>query len=158
MPSPVHEFFKTLLAYDIHDQLKHIAERGDEVGKFAARIKDGCSSRILLQEGVSDGRSVAAERVVRREPDGQFQHPDAAYPGVVLEVSYSQDGKNLKKLASDYILRSNGDIKAVIGVDINYGKESTVSLWRPNYVQEEGEELDILEVRQDISYQVCCII
>ncbi|KAK3372711.1 hypothetical protein B0H63DRAFT_454015 [Podospora didyma] len=60
---------------------------------------------------------------------------------VVLEVSYSQqDGKDLQKLASDCILRSNGDVKAVIGVDINYGQESsTVSLWRPNHVEEEGE-------------------
>lgn len=48
---------------------------------------------------------------------------------MVVEISYSQDGKNLEKLAQDYILYSNGDIKAVIGIDINYGgKESTVSL------------------------------
>ena len=76
---------------------------------------------------------------------------------MVLEVSYSQDGKNLKKLACDYILRSNGDIKAVIGVDINDGKESTVSLWRPNYLKEE-DEFEILEVRQDIPYQVCYLV
>jgi hypothetical protein len=94
---------------------------------------------------------------VRREPDGQFQHPDAAYPRVVLEVSYSQDGKNLKKLACDYILRSNGDIKAVIGVDIKDKKESTVSLWRPNYLNEE-EEIEILEVRQDISYLASLLV
>ncbi|KAK0655458.1 hypothetical protein B0T16DRAFT_397019 [Cercophora newfieldiana] len=153
MPSPVHEFFKSLLAHHIQDQLKRIAEQGDEAGKFAAGIKDGCSSRIFLQENVSEEGLGVPEQVVRREPDGQFQHPDAAYPGVVLEVSYSQDGKNLKKLAYDYILRSNGDIRAVIGVDINDAKESTVSLWRPNYVKEEDEELEILEVRQDISYQ-----
>ncbi|KAK3349832.1 hypothetical protein B0T25DRAFT_570439 [Lasiosphaeria hispida] len=158
MPSPVHEFFKTLLANDIRDQLKQIAESGDKAGEFASRVKDGCSSRIFLQENISDGGLGAAEHVVRREPDGQFQHPDAAYPGVVLEVSYSQDGKNLKKLARDYILRSNGDIKAVIGVDINYGKESTLSLWRPNYVKEKDEELEILEVRAEISNQVCYII
>jgi hypothetical protein len=73
----------------------------------------------------------------------------------VLEVSYSQDGKDLRKLASDYILGSNGDIKAVIGIDINYGKASTVSLWRPNYIKEAGQEFDILEVKQELSYQVC---
>jgi len=77
----------------------------------------------------------------RREADGQFQHQDAAYLGVVLEVSYSQDGKILRKLASDYILRSNGDIKSVIGLDINYVRASTVSLWRPNYIREDGEEV-----------------
>jgi len=160
MPSPVHEFFTTLLANEIRDQLKQIAERGDKAGEFAAMIEDGRSSRIFLQEDISDESLGAAHarNVVRREPDGQFQHRNAAYPGVVLEVSYSQDGKDLKKLASDYILRSNGDIKAVIGVDINYGEESTVSLWRPSYVEEEGEEFEILEVKEEVSYQVCDIL
>lgn len=124
------------------------------MASFASSIMDGSSSRILLREGISDEGLGAVGDVARREPDGQFQHVDATYPGVVLEVSYSQDGKNLKKLASDYILRSNGGIKAIIGIDINCEKESTVSLWRPNYVEEEGEDLKILEVRQEISYRV----
>ncbi|KAK0624085.1 hypothetical protein B0T14DRAFT_565391 [Immersiella caudata] len=145
MPSPAHEFFKTLLAHDIQDQLKRIAEQGDEASKFAARIKDGCSSRIFLRENLLEEALQA--------PEHAFQHLDVAYLGVVLEVSYAQDGKNLKNLAYDYILRSNGDIKVVIGVDINNGKETTVSLWRPNYVKEEDEEFEIFEVRQDISYQ-----
>ncbi|KAK3364400.1 hypothetical protein B0T25DRAFT_62924 [Lasiosphaeria hispida] len=145
MPSPVHDFFTALLANEIRDQPKQIAERGDKAGEFAAKIEDESSSCILLQENILDESLGATGPVVRREPDGRFQHWDAAYPGVVLEVSYSQDGRDLKKLASDYILRSNGDIKAVIGVDINYGRESTASLWRPNYVEEEGEEFDILE-------------
>jgi hypothetical protein len=55
-----------------------------------------------------------------REPDAQFQQRDAEYPGVVLEISYSRDGKDLKKLAWDYIQYSNGDIKVVIGIDIKY--------------------------------------
>ncbi|KAK0655467.1 hypothetical protein B0T16DRAFT_397050 [Cercophora newfieldiana] len=154
MPSPIHKFFTNLLANEIRDQLKGISERADKVGHFAGQIEYGGSSRVLLREGISDeGLGVTDHVVVRREPDGQFQHPDAAYPGVVFEVSCSQDGKDLKKLASDYILRSNGDIKAVVGIDIN-DEVSTVSLWRPYYVKEEGEELELLEVRQEISCQV----
>lgn len=105
-----------------------------------------------MQEDISNTELGATERIVRRGPDGQFQYLDAAYLGVVLEISYLQDGKNLKKLAWDYILRSNGDIKAIIGIDINDGEESTLPLWRSNYIEEEGEELEILDVRQDISY------
>ena len=70
MPSPVHEFFKTLLADDIQDQLKRIAEQGDEAGKFAARIKDEYSSRIFLQENIPEEGPGAPQHVVRREPDG----------------------------------------------------------------------------------------
>lgn len=92
---------------------------------------------------------------IRRQPDAQFQDKDTAYPGVVVEVSYSQDGKDLAKLAQDYILYSNGDIKAVIGLDINYGgRESTVSLWRPKYPHKENQDLEDLESRQDIARKV----
>lgn len=151
MPSPVHDFFSTLFANYVRDELKSTAEKGGEAGEFASQITSGGSSRILLTEQETE----RPQGVIRRQPDAQFQHPRAAYPGVVVEVSYSQDGKNLKKLAQDYILYSNGDIKAVVGFDINYGeKMCTVSLWRPKYTRLESEEGEILEASQDISHLV----
>ena len=98
--------------------------------------------------------------VHRREPDAQFQHRDAEYPGVVLEVSYSQYGKDLTKLAWDYIQYSNGDIKVVISIDIKYSnsKEATLSVWRPRYIREDGEELKILEAEESIMSQVCHLL
>jgi hypothetical protein len=93
-----------------------------KAGEFASKVANRDSSRILLEE-------VDSKWPVRRQPDTQFQHNDTAHPGVVVEVSYSQDRKNLPKLAQDYIIYSNGDNKAVIGIDNNYGgRESTVSL------------------------------
>lgn len=66
-----------------------------------------------------------------------------------------EDGKDLQKAAQDYILYSNGDIKLVIGIDINYGgRKSTVSLWRPPYTRRDDEEYEVLEARQDIAYKV----
>lgn len=152
MPAPVHDFFSTSVTNEIYKQLQAIAEQDDGDGEFAAQIVDGGSSRIFLdtEEEQPRGSSVA----LQRHPDGQFQHRQAAFPGVVLEVSYSQDGKDLKNLAWEYIQHSNGDIKAVIGIDINYGaKPSTVSLWRSEYTQEDGE--DTLDVRAAITYEVC---
>jgi hypothetical protein len=114
--------------------------------------------RSNIPEG---GQPSQGTRVVhRREPDAQFQHRDAEYPGVVLEVSYSQDGKDLKKLAWDYIQYSNGDIKVVIGIDIKYSntKEATLSVWRPRYIREDGEELEILEAEERIIPQVCHLL
>ena len=147
MPSPVHDFFSTSFANEVRDQLNNLKDGGGEAGYFASKIANGGSSRISLAE-VDPERS---RDPIRRQPDAQFQHEDAMYPGVVVEVSYSQDGKDLAKLAQDYILYSNGDIKAVIGVDINYGgKESTVSLWRPKYTHKDDEDWDDLEARQVI--------
>jgi hypothetical protein len=128
IPSPVRNFFTNLLAIEIQDQLKEIAERADNASDFTGKVKVKGSSRIFLLKGITDKSLGAAGQAVRREPDGQFQYPDTAYPGVVLKVSYLQNGKDLKKLASDYILHSNSDIKIVIGVNINYRVESTVSV------------------------------
>ncbi|KID95219.1 hypothetical protein MAJ_08793, partial [Metarhizium majus ARSEF 297] len=137
MPSPVHDFFSNLLAKELQDQLK---------STFAADITSGGSSRILLSEGEPGSSSV-----VRRQPDAQFQHPEAVYPGVVLEVSYAQDGKNVPKIAQDYILYSNGDVKAVIGVDINKGEDANLSLWSPKYTWSAEEEIEVLEAEELIS-------
>ncbi|KAG8411232.1 hypothetical protein J3459_016284 [Metarhizium acridum] len=140
IPSPVHDFFANILADDVQDRLNDIAKEGGEAGAFASRIKSGGSSTILLLEGDSE-----FFKNIRREPDAQFRHPRAYYPGVVVEVSYSQEGKSLRKLAQDYILYSNGDIKAVIGVNINYkGKQCTVSVWRPEYTRSEDGNIDEL--------------
>ncbi|KAI1839344.1 hypothetical protein JX266_014445, partial [Neoarthrinium moseri] len=88
-------------------------------------------------------------------PDAQFQHSDAAYPGVVLEISYSQNGKNLDKLAWDYILKSNGAIRVVIGIDLDYSgtHESSISIWRAVFLQEDGEELESLDVKREITHE-----
>ncbi|KAL0930285.1 uncharacterized protein CTRU02_212489 [Colletotrichum truncatum] len=150
MPAPVHDIFSTSVANEIYKQLQDIAARPDKDGAFAGQIINGGSSRILLQETGEEPNSIP----LQRHPDAQFQHRKAAFPGVVLEVSYSQDGKNLKRLAWDYIQHSNGDIKAVIGLDVNHGvKPSTVSLWRPEYTRDDGEDFDTLGVQAEIEYQ-----
>jgi hypothetical protein len=52
-------------------------------------------------------------------------------------VSFSQKEKELKDLAEDYILGSDGNIRVVIGLDIEYkqSKKATISVWRPQYVE-----------------------
>ena len=149
MPSTIHEVFSASLGEYIRDELRRIGLRQDEAGQFASQIRSARSSRIFLKELSSEIAKIS--RPLRRQPDEQFQHKSAAYPGVVIEISYSQDGRDLRRLAQDYILCSNGDIKLVIGIDINAETESTVSLWRPKYTRQEDNNFDDLEVVQDIA-------
>lgn len=160
MPTPIHEFFIRYVADEISTQLKAISHGEDSLAEFAAQVADGGCSRMFLREDNSERDGQDTSVVHRREPDAQFQHRDAEYPGVVLELSYAQDGKDLKKLAWDYIQYSNGDIKVVIGIDINYSntKEARLSVWRPRYIREDGEELEILEAEGIIKSQVCHLL
>lgn len=134
----------------MRDWLKSISGQGGDAGEFASKIANGGSSRVILEEGGPEGW----QGPVRRQPDAQFQHRDTAYPVVALEVSYSQDGKDLQRAAQDYILYSNGDVKLVIGIDIKFGGESTVSSWRPKYTPGDAADFEILEAWQDIVCKV----
>lgn len=149
-PCPAHDIFSAQLAGEVNDWLKGMASCGGSSGGFASKIISGGSSRIILKETDLEKPSGP----VRRQPDAQFQHQDAAYPGLVIEISYSHDGKDLHALARDYILHSNGDIKTVVGIDINQRRESTVSVWRPEYSCQEGDSVEYLDVRQDIANKV----
>jgi hypothetical protein len=56
----------------------------------------------------------------RHDPDGLFRHRSAHFLGAILEVLYSQKTRDLGYLADDYILGSDGSIKVVIRLDIEY--------------------------------------
>lgn len=153
IPSSTHEVFSRSLTKHLQDQLNRIASREDEAGRFTSNIISGRTARILLQEGTS-GRGESS-RPLHRQPDEQFLHKDATYPGVIIAVSYSQDSRDLRRLTQDYILYSNGDIKLVISIDINEDKEYTVLSWRPRYTSVVND-VDDLQVVQEVERRVSC--
>lgn len=155
MPTPIHDFFATSVSNTVDARLREIGQQDDEAGRFAINIRSGGTSRILMKGSTKQGGVPQDEtRLWERCPDGQFQHRQAALPGVVIEVSYSQDGKDLEKLAWEFIWRSNGDIKAVVGFDLNQTKASTVSLWRPTYTTRRGRAGVVLDMVTCVAAQV----
>ncbi|OTB17508.1 hypothetical protein K445DRAFT_278280 [Daldinia sp. EC12] len=150
MPSPTHSYAVSLFQQEVLTELNNVLTNyTDETKSIAKKIISVQDCRIYLKEtGDNYGP-------IKREPDIQFQYSDTTYPSVIGEVSYSQDGKDLKRLAQDYILYSDGDVKLVIGLDFNYRAEpSTVSLWRPEFTEIEGGlELGISEeVKQLVGF------
>lgn len=51
-------------------------------------------------------------------PNVTFQHDDAIWAGVVIEVAYSQSSKDIPNLADNYI--TTRSIHVVLGLDIGY--------------------------------------
>ncbi|KAF5702240.1 hypothetical protein FGLOB1_9715 [Fusarium globosum] len=143
MPSPTHDTFAASLSSAITQKLLGIGHENGRVHDLISQIKSNGSSRIFLSyKAQQDGGDIIVKQL-RRQPDGQFGHKKAALPSVVFEVSYSQDGKKLTKLAKQYIYHTDGNIKAVICIDINYGNDqSTISLWKPTFTI-EGDDSDI---------------
>ncbi|KAF4495425.1 hypothetical protein FAGAP_8434 [Fusarium agapanthi] len=94
---------------------------------------------------------------IKREPDIQFQYRKTLHPGVVAELSWAQNSKDFRRLAQDYILYSNADVKLFIGFNLGYdGGPSTVSTWRPEFIDgRDGEELLTTPGIQDMPFLSC---
>ena len=55
----------------------------------------------------------------KKGPDKSFQHRQCEFPGLVIEVAWSQRKLDLPWLADSYIQRSKGEIRTVVGVNLN---------------------------------------
>ncbi|KAI9735395.1 MAG: hypothetical protein M1818_006401 [Claussenomyces sp. TS43310] len=148
MPTTRHESFSEQVSQATKAQLERIASGNDEAAKFAAQISCVRSGSIQLREFDSDDSIESDHPYIQRQPDEQFQHEEAEYPGVVYEIACSQDGRDLDKAAWTYIPYSNGNIKAVVGFELGYGKnkEARLSVWQPRYLREGEQVLEILDV------------
>jgi len=112
-------------------------------GKFAKHIRFSPSPTITFDDS----------QFGKHPPDASFKHIDAKYPGVVIEVSYSQKKRGLPCLADGYILGSDAEIRAVVGLDLDYrGKMATLSIWRPRTEVNAAGEKELV-VHQTLSDQ-----
>lgn len=142
-PGLLHENFIANIVEEIQVQLKSIEGASAE---FAKKIRSAGSASLKF----------ADQRYGKHDPDAQFRHSKAQYPGVVIEVSYSQKRNDLERLADDYILGSDSDIRVVVGLDVNYkmNKKATLSVWRPSIVTNEAGEKELV-AEQIVTNQVC---
>lgn len=141
MISPVHEILLASTEQDILAQLTIIGAGNGSAATLAQQISSLRSTTIFLQDGAT------------HDPDTQFLYNTAEYPGVVVEIAYSQNkkdsGKDLAKLADHYIVESSGNIKMVIGIAVDYRvtKKATISIWCPRYgTDQEGEYLSTEQI------------
>jgi deoxyinosine 3'endonuclease (endonuclease V) len=71
-------------------------------------------------------------------------------------MSYAQKRKNLDRLTDNYILGSDGNIRVVVGLDIEYktSKKATLSVWRPNIIINKAGEKELI-AQLIVANQVC---
>jgi hypothetical protein len=145
MPSVLHESVSSEVIAEILHQLKSIASYEDASAKFAQNIMPSGSGEVKFPDPVYG----------KHDPDASFRYRGTRYPGVVIEISYSKKRRDLSRLADDYILGSDGNIRVVIGLDVEYKcKMATLSVWRPRFsINEDGDEE--LEAEQTVVNQVC---
>jgi len=150
MPLNLHESFLQQVCSHIESQLdrfkKQSIDRNNNVDTilrtWAEKLVGDRSADIRL-----DLADITPDRS-KQSPDTSYAHRDAKFPGLVIEVSYSQKAKDLPKLADNYILGSNGNIKMVLGLDLDYKRGSSLAkayVWRPKFTSVEGDEGVVIE-------------
>jgi len=146
MPTQLHEVFIERVVEEIKCRLRAIADGETRSRSFAQKINYNGSGRLIFQSAEDDDN----QTTIQREPDAEFKHEDAHWPGVIIEVSYSQKTKALPHLADDYILETNGSIRVVVGLDLDYKtKKATVSIWRPQYVTNQQGEVELVAAQKE---------
>jgi hypothetical protein len=146
MPGSFHESFVFHITQEFLSQLHTISQGSSPSAIFAGNIENSAPAEISFEETGYGSH----------QPDAAFQHFDAQYPGVVLELSYSQKKNDLSRLAHEYILGSDADIRVVIGIDVEYkgSKKASVSIWRPYIEANDAGERELCVV-QTVTDQVC---
>ena len=77
------------------------------------------------------------KKTISRMPDASLALLDDNFPILILETAYSQRGEDLKEIAHQYLMGSDGNIRLVIGCNIEYelrSRKATVSLWQPDFM------------------------
>ena len=150
MTSYLHEVFLSRVVQEILSKLRAFGNTESPSRAFAENIKhNGSPSLVLRSEGNHGGA------IISRSPDATFRHQDAHWPGVIIEVSYSQKTRAIPHLADEYILETDGSVRVVVGLDIDYKtKKGTASMWRPHYIRNEQGQLE-LEAAQTLNNLVC---
>ena len=152
MPTAIHELFIARVEDAIYSQLKLIREGSSSAAIFAQKVHPARSTEIFFP--VDDAPPSIKSKY---EPDASFWHDDAQYPGVIIEVAYSQKRKRLCRLAEEYLLDSDASVQVVVGLDIEYGKKgsrkATLSVWRTRvFTTSDGDELRVV---QEVEDEVC---
>jgi hypothetical protein len=147
MPRPIHDRLTASIVTNLQRQLDSIASGVGPAAAFAQEIMNMGTSTIEFDN----------HPYTTHSPDTSFQHSDAQYPGVVMEVSYSQKRKDLPHLARNYILGSKASIQVIIGVDLEYtGRKATLTVWRPQIRVNNSDKKRLYALRT-VRDQVCLL-
>jgi hypothetical protein len=147
MPSFLHDTLAEGIGLDIGFWLENRVNYSDERTVAAAKGIIPAGTSIIdfpVAPGFPD----------KKGPDKSFQHQQCEFPGLVIEVAWSQRKLDLPWLADQYIQRSKGEIRTVVGVNLNdiYREKrrkgaktasadapATFSIWRAEFDNSNGQ-------------------
>ena len=157
MPFSIHELFTRKVLNTILQEIHTFAGElppTSALSRFLGDIETFGSTDVYAAD---DSRH-------RRSPDHSIRCKGTRFPAIVIETAYSQSEKKLRRVAHDWIVLSHGNVKMVIGLEMNYQlplrtssgtQVGQVLVWEP--VLRRELDHDIL-TSQCTFQKVCCSI
>lgn len=154
MPSELHEHMAEQINRAITTRLDKFIERSVTMTSKQTPQLAG----DILTRGSADMKFLVPGRVRKKynknSPDKSYRHRACPeYPGLVIEVAWSQRPLELHKLAKRYIQRSNGRIRTVVGINIEYQDARSLadfSVWRAGEADGGGKVSEVSIVESEI--------
>ncbi|KAL2349889.1 hypothetical protein BJ546DRAFT_579660 [Cryomyces antarcticus] len=153
MPTRLHDKFIVRVVARLRAQLATLTSANSDIRETVSRVSEGMQWTVPLGS-MADSRPEREGgeifNATPRSPDYVFEYAAARWPPLVLEISYSQKRADMDDLAYSYIRGSSGNIKTVVGLDIEYTppgksqktKKATLDVWRYGLVRDsDGEEV-----------------
>ena len=128
MPSLLHDKFTKELMSIMISQISSFKSEETCVMDPLNRLHEGHSADVAL---------LLHDKTISRAPNASLALFDDNFPILILETAYSQRGEDLKEIAYQYLMGSDGNIRLVIGCNIEYelrSRKATVSLWQPEFM------------------------
>ncbi|MCJ1270700.1 hypothetical protein MMC22_010597 [Lobaria immixta] len=138
MPSNLHGLFTKNITHGIHNQINAA------IAKFSKSSSTSSLAQFLrdVEETTTSDVEASDNPRHRRSPDASFCCNWAQFPGLIIETAYSQGSKSLRRVADDWVMLSDGNVKMVIGLEIGYRARKNakvidkVFVWEPNWKTE----------------------
>ena len=150
MPSAIHDVFANRTSYELGKCLVRLEDK--HTGSSIARIAKGIGLEGTREIHLPYMHRLYQKTKDKKEPDGSLRYVRCRKPGLVIEVAWSQRALPLAEYAADYIRLSKGEIRTVIGIDLNNiyreyaeGQDvaasaapATFSIWRAGAEDSDG--------------------
>ena len=143
MPLSIHELFTRKVLNTILQEIQTFADELPPTSALSRFLRDIDAFGSTDVYGGDDSRH-------RRSPDHSIRCQGTRFPAIVIETAYSQSEKKLRRLAHDWIKLSHGNVKMVIGLEMNYQPPATTSsetqvgqvlVWEPLLKQELNHDI-----------------
>lgn len=155
MASDFHETVTTRIKKTITKWIDHIKEEtigsSEETRTIIKTLDEAGNIRIPIVSKYPKGKNT-------KGPDVMFRHDDCtfpcAYPPLVIEVIWAHRPYSIKEYATQYIEKSQGNIRTFVGVDMykfyrnQRNATATISVWRARKNSKTGK-VDIVAEDDD---------